>query len=108
VPLAAKCKCADVIPNSEVAYDVILICIFLSIFLLPAWRGLKEWQDAQWVSGDELDRAKNEKSENGHTSHNTHAQHDVCIVEEWGGGGVELSNTNPIRRRDSDDDDIYL
>jgi hypothetical protein len=47
--LVTKCKCADAIPDAGITYDVLLISIFLSIFLLPLWRRFKEWLAMQKV-----------------------------------------------------------
>jgi hypothetical protein len=42
-------KCTNAIPNFGVFYDVTLICIFFSTFLIPVWRWYKEWLAMQQV-----------------------------------------------------------
>jgi hypothetical protein len=44
-----KYKCSDAIPDAGITFDVLLTSIFLSIFLLPVWRRIKEWLAMQKV-----------------------------------------------------------
>jgi hypothetical protein len=47
--MSPAAKCADAVPNAGITYDVLLICVFVSIFLLPVWRMFKEWLAMQKV-----------------------------------------------------------
>jgi hypothetical protein len=54
-----KTSCADAVPNAGITYDVLLISIFVSIFLLPVWRLFKEWLAMQKVYNRYITAASN-------------------------------------------------